>query len=179
MSAKKATSLPETKSIDLNETSERDIYQSSYMDYYSLDSMYNTYITSAGSSTASITGTGYGGGGGTYSVNLTGAGSMSSVYSISGGAGWASNNYVNNTITANADITISRKGKEINVAETLELIVEHLNLIIPDKKLLNDNPSLKLAYDNYLEVLSKISNPELKSAVESYKVLEQLVKDEA
>lgn len=75
------------------------------------------------------------------------------------------------------DVTITRNGKPpLKIGYTIDMIMESIGLILPDEALLNSNPALKSAYDNYQEILHK-QNPELKSAIENYKMIEKIVKE--
>jgi hypothetical protein len=57
------------------------------------------------------------------------------------------------------------------------LILEHLQLIVPDEQELRDNPSLKLAYENYLEALAATRDPSIQAAFDSYHMVRKLTKD--
>ena len=100
----------------------------------------------------------------------------SGVYSISTGASPYSINPYNTNF--DSDITISRPTGRINVGKTLEMILEHLNLIVPVQAELDSNPSLKLAYENYLEVLAAARNQTVKDAFDSYQMIRKLSKDD-
>lgn len=99
-------------------------------------------------------------------------------YSISTGGSWTSpytSFSLGNPTTVDSDITLCRHGKPtMRIGATLDEILKHLHIIVPDHKLLEENESLKLAYDNYVEVLRATVNPELKAAYDSYKIIEQL-----
>lgn len=125
----------------------------------------------------------YGGSGGYYT---TSSGSITIPTNTTSTTGmWTlSNTYKNVTLIgateiSDSDITIIRRNKKpIKVAETLEFLLEQFNIIIPDKKLLESNPALALAYENYLEVLKTSIVPKLKEAYNNYKVLETLSKSD-
>lgn len=77
------------------------------------------------------------------------------------------------------DITISRPGgKQLKIANTLERIMEQMMLIVPDDDELDNNPALKAAYNNYLEVLHASRDPAAKEAYDSYHTIRKLVNDD-
>lgn len=160
-----------------------------------LNNMYSnisTSITGAGSINPISTG-GHSGGGYTTSIIYpTGSGNNTSAtgVSITGTGTWTtvSPSWSSGTISLgttsfdeiDSDITLKRKGKpDVKIGATLDLICEHLNIIIPEKSLLESNPALKMAYEHYSEVLQKTyADIELKNAYDSYKTLEKLLRSE-
>lgn len=111
-------------------------------------------------------------------VSLTGAGSWTTIP-----PSWSSGTISLGAIKADdtdTDITLKRKNKpDLKIGVTLDLICEHLNIIIPEKSLLESNPALKMAYEHYSEVLQKTyADIELKNAYDSYKTLEKLLRSE-
>jgi len=144
----------------------------------------------------------YGAGGGSSGVYNIATGGSSGTYSIStspsvvyptttttttGGTyagtstGLWNTSYANPTVNAgfDSDITLSRTGRpDLKIGQMIDLICEHLNIIVPDQKLMEDNPSLKLAYEHYQETVAKtVMNPEVKAAADSYRTIEKLVKE--
>jgi len=83
-------------------------------------------------------------------------------------------------VTAGLVITLS-DSRSLNVGDTLEQIIECFGIVIPDKNLIEKYPALKEAYDEYkhqlIKTLSSL-NPNLKSAFDSYDMIEKLVKNE-
>lgn len=146
-----------------------------------IDNMYSNMsinVSSAASSSSNSILTGGYGTGSATGVSLTGVNTWNIPTNT-----WSAGTITLGTNSYNeydADLTLKRNGRpDIKVGATLDLICEHLNIIIPEKSLLDNNPALKMAYDHYKETLQKtFSNPELKSAVDSYKTLEKLVRDD-
>lgn len=161
-----------------------DIKHKDTVDITSLNQIYdyNSYLSACGPGIYSnpYTGYGYGSASATSITTSTGSIPANSTQAISASLG--SNTYnigsIINTFNDDFnDITITR-GKNKNsykVAATLDIICDSLGIIIPDQKKLNENPSLKLAYDNYQEVLKKTwMTNELSEAYNNYKIIEKL-----
>ena len=73
-------------------------------------------------------------------------------------------------------------GSYLHLIETLNKIMDSLGMMpSPNLELMEKYPALELAYreyqDKFSEALAK-QNPELKAAIESFKVIEALVKNE-
>lgn len=142
-----------------------------------------------------------GGGGGSWFTSGS-ISAMPNTISLSSGAGGggvytATGSYTTSSITGMAamssasgivsimsckvddsDITVKRPdGTTLAVAKSIETILEHLQLIVPNDNELRDNPALNLAYENYLEMLATTRNPGLKEAFDSYHTVRNLVKD--
>lgn len=122
---------------------------------------------------------------GPYSIQLSGT---TSVPTLSPNNWIGQNGYagittglssVNATPSYYEDLVITRTGKpSISVAATIETICDTLNIILPDKEKLKENPSLEAAYEHYKEVLNKtILSQELKNAYDSYKIIEKLTQE--
>lgn len=127
-----------------------------------------SYTTTTGA-LGTVTTTGYGGGGGGWTTGVT--------TSVNAGTISIGSTHLSGS---DSDITLKRGGKpDIKIGATLDLICECLNIVIPEKSLLDNNPALKLSYENYKEVLQRtVSNPELKQAYNDYKFIENLVREE-
>lgn len=113
---------------------------------------------------------------GSYTMPNSGTVSLGSgVYSISTGTTTYTNTPYHTTF--DSDITINRPGGKINIGKSIETILDHLNLIIPVQSELDSNPALKLAYENYLEVLDASRNRDIREAYDSYHTVKKLTKD--
>lgn len=147
--------------LELDEQEEFDLDKCQDYYTYSLSSsgMYDTTIT-------------------TPTITASGVFNTSGSYSIPTGGLWTSpytTFSVGNSTTVDNDITLCRQGKpNMKIGATLDEILKQLLIIVPDHKLLEENESLKLAYDNYVEVLQATVNPELSAAYNSYKIIERL-----
>lgn len=128
-----------------------------------------------------------GGGGGYASSTVSMAGTMPSVYNVpsySGSYTLSSSGYGYGSIATALsgaqipDVTIQRPNGEIQIGKAIETILDHLQLIVPNQKELDANPSLKLAYENYLEVLKATRNADLKEAYDSYHMVRKLSRDD-
>jgi hypothetical protein len=139
-------------------------------------------------SSSSYTIVGGGGGGGTLpSIN-------SSSNAVLTSSGWVSQfgpNTSNNTVSISGTISIDSeepiiktKKNKINLDEVYENILilnEMFSVIVPNKKKIEENPTLKDAYEQYNNaklIEPKYNSEEYRTAYEQYKLLETLVKEE-
>ena len=143
-----------------------------------------------------ITGTGTGYGNSSYSAvgsisaisltspGITTSGTGGTYLSVNPASTWATSSItsgitLSSTSSDASDLTIKRKGgNTIAVGKSIELILEHLQLIVPDERELRDNPALKLAYENYLDALAATRDPSIQAAVDSYHMIRKLTKDD-
>jgi hypothetical protein len=126
---------------------------------------------------------GSGGGGGTINTGTWSNGALTLTAS-----GYGSQNVYNSStmtisgVTVDGDeseITIQMKdGKKVHVVKSINLILEHLMMIVPDEQELNSNPALKLAYENYLQVIRQQIDPKIAEAYETYQTVRKLTRDE-
>lgn len=77
-----------------------------------------------------------------------------------------------------SDVVIKRHGKSIAVAKSLETIIDHLCIIIPDAAELANNPALKTAYDHYLDVVRESLDPRIRAAYDSFQTLRSLTQED-
>ncbi len=77
-----------------------------------------------------------------------------------------------------SEITLTKDGRTLRVGKSINLLLEHLMLIVPDDRELESNPALKLAYENYLEARKRHVDPELTAAYESYQLIRNITRDE-
>lgn len=96
----------------------------------------------------STVGGGGGGGGGTYYTTTT------------GGTQWA--NITPSTAHFDSSLVINHKGQQINVGESLSMIMDRLCIIEPSLHLHAKYPALKEAYDAYkaIEAMCKAGDKE-------------------
>jgi hypothetical protein len=86
---------------------------------------------------------------------------------------------ISNTTFDDAEITIRMKdGSDLRVAKSINLLLEHLMLIVPDDRELESNPALKMAYENYRDVRKKTMDPKLVEAYDSYQMIKKLSKED-
>lgn len=86
--------------------------------------------------------------------------------------------YYTNNDAFGSDIILKRKsGKSIKLGETLDLICDLFCIILPDKQLLEQNPALKTAYENHLELLRQSLGSAVQDSYNSYRTIEKLVLD--
>jgi hypothetical protein len=117
--------------------------------------------------------------------------SNSSVYVATGGGGGGSSTYTNisTTTSIQADVKISGKNptlstdmNKIDIDEMAGIIatLRDVFFILPKhQKLIDENPTLRDAWDHYETVLRKnLNDPELKEVYNQYKTLEALSKEE-
>ena len=74
-----------------------------------------------------------------------------------------------------------KDNKTLKVGETLEKIMAHIGMIQPDMALIERFPALKSAHEEYQSQFAAAlaaQNPDLKAAIDSYKMIAALVKDE-
>jgi hypothetical protein len=84
--------------------------------------------------------------------------------------------YYTNNDAFGSDIVLKRKsGKSIKLGETLDLICDLFCIILPDKQLLEQNPALKAAYENHLELLRQSLGSAVQDSYNSYRTIEKLV----
>jgi hypothetical protein len=70
-------------------------------------------------------------------------------------------------------------GREIKVGNMLCTIIDQLELLIPDQKLIATYPSLKNAWDEYKKELNRnFKTPKIQAAIDNYKMIAALVKVE-
>lgn len=118
--------------------------------------------TSSGTYTITSTGYGGGGGGGNYtSASSWGVSSNNNLYHVN-------------------DIVIRRdNGKDIRIADSIEMIMELLMIIPEDKDLLDKNPALRSAYDHHQQIIRETFTSErLKESFNTYHTIRKLVKEE-
>ena len=143
-------------------------------------------VGALGATGASGSVTGAIGAAGGYTSILTSSGGGGSAFS--GGGITSTNSYnvsyttVSNPVyytsndTFDNDIVIKRKsGKSVRLGETLELICDLFCIILPDKQLLEQNPALKAAYENHVELLRQSLGSAVQDSYNSYKTIEKLV----
>jgi hypothetical protein len=114
------------------------------------------------SGTYAITTTGYGGGGGYASTSSWGVSSS------------------NNNLYHVNDIVVRRdNGKDIRIADSIEMIMELLMIIPEDRGLLDKNPALRSAYDHHQQIIREtFSSERLKESFDTYHTIRKLVKEE-
>ena len=148
-----------------------------------------SYPTNSNSSPYVVT-VGAGGGGGsssTYTGNL----SLPSTWATTGSSGMylTSSGYVTNTTKIKAEVTISGKNptlstdsNKIDLDEMAGIIatLKDVFFILPkNQKLIDENPTLKDAWEQYETVLRKnLNDSALIEAYNQYKTLEALSKEE-
>lgn len=137
---------------------------------------------SASITAVNITTGGYGyigGGGGGYANLTINSGVSTGLYTTSS-TSYSPVMTIQHNDADNSDVIIKRpNGVEIPVGKSIELILDHLKLILPNKRELEENPALKLAYDNYLQVLETVRHSqEIKDAYDSYQMVRKLSKDD-
>ena len=155
---------------------------------------------------ANITrGAGIGAAAGAYTSTTTGAMTMSSqssltgvtitnagtgyisspiaTFSAAGGGGGGASIWTSSATTAqitsvhNELVIYTNNRESIRVAETLYSIMDLLGLLRPNTAMLEKYPSLQSAWDDYkIELNKSFKSPELQAAIESYKMIEALVK---
>jgi hypothetical protein len=151
------------------------------------------YVTGGGGSGGSGF-TGSGGSGFTavpisnvFTLPMSGIGSSNSVLTS---AGWTTN-YSPNTVSITGTIVIDSndpiiktKKHKINLDElyeNIQILNEMFSVIVPNKKKMSENPTLKDAYEEYNNaklIEPKYNSEEYRTAYEQYKLLETLVKEE-
>ena len=151
--------------------------------------IYN-YPTTSNSSPYVATVVGAGGGGGSSYGNVT----IPTSWSTTGSSGMyltSSGTYTNistttsiqaNLIISGKNPTLSTDMNKIDIDEMAGIIatLKDVFFIIPKhQKLIDENPTLKDAWDQYETVLRKnLNDPELKEVYNQYKTLEALSKEE-
>lgn len=141
--------------------------------------------------------TGGGGGGGSgftavpvsnvFTLPMSGTGSSNSVLTSSG---WTTN-YSPNTLSITGTIIIDSEDPIIKTKkhkidlnelyENIQILNEMFSVIVPNKKKIDENPTLKDAYEEYNNaklIEPKYNSEEYRRAYEQYKLLETLVKEE-
>jgi len=153
-----------------------------------------SYPTNSNSSPYVVT-VGAGGGGGSSSSTYTGNLSLPSTWATPGittgssGMYLTSSGYVTNTTKIQAEVTISGKNPTLStdsnkidldeMAGILATLKDVFFILPKHQKLIDENPTLKDAWDQYESVLRKnLNDPELKEVYNQYKTLEALSKEE-
>ena len=125
-----------------------------------------------------------------FTLPMSGIGSSNSVLTSSG---WTTNYGAppSNTISITGTIVIDSndpiiktKKHKINLDElyeNIQILNEMFSVIVPNKKKMAENPTLKDAYEEYNNaklIEPKYNSEEYRTAYEQYKLLETLVKEE-
>ena len=139
-----------------------------------------------------ITTFGAGGGGssggscGVYTITNSGTGTFTVPHgTVASGAvltstGWTQPSIkMGEVVRVDDDIHITKNGKTLKVFDALELVLNRLNIIIPDEIMIEKNPALRDAYDHYVSVVKEMPvDPRVKEAYDSYHTIMKLVRDE-
>jgi hypothetical protein len=83
-------------------------------------------------------------------------------------------------IIFNTDVYIyTNNGNPINIGDTFKTLLEITGIFVPNYKLISKYPSLNSAWEEYKQLLQKnINNIELQNALENYKIVEAIVKQD-
>ena len=134
---------------------------------------------------------------GTYAITGGGGGGGGSGTVLTGTAGWHTgkttvgnyNTWNNVNVSPNTSIELNGEKAIIKtrrntidmdeLSETLQSLQDAFCIIPKDKKLLDNNPTLKDAYDQYQSILQeKFNDPRLKEAYNEYQLLKALSEEE-
>jgi len=153
------------------------------------------YPSTGQNSKVYVTGGGGGGGSGFTAVPISNVftlpmSSIGASNSVLTSSGWTTN-YSPNTVSITGTIaidsddpTIKTKKHKINLDElyeNIQILNEMFSVIVPNKKKMSENPTLKDAYEEYNNaklIEPKYNSEEYRTAYEQYKLLETLVKEE-
>ncbi len=85
------------------------------------------------------------------------------------------------TVDANDPDTLIMDGTvkidDTNLNECIKHVSKRLSIIIPDTEDLEKHPALKAAYEDWLRIVEKLVDPQLKAAYEQYQIIEKLIKE--
>jgi len=151
------------------------------------------YPSTGQNSKVYVTGGGGSGGSGVVPISNVFTLPMSSIVasnSVLTSSGWTTN-YSPNTVSITGTIvidsddpTIKTKKHKIDLDElyeNIQILNEMFSVIVPNKKKMADNPTLKDAYEEYNNarlIEPKYNSEEYRSAYEQYKLLETLTKEQ-
>lgn len=125
-----------------------------------------------------------------FTLPMSHMGSSNSVLTSSGwttnyGAPPSNTISITGTIVIDSDVpTIKTKKHKIDLDElyeNIQILNEMFSVIVPNKKKMAENPTLKDAYEEYNNaklIEPKYNSEEYRTAYEQYKLLETLVKEE-
>jgi hypothetical protein len=104
-----------------------------------------------------ITLSGTGAVGASSGLYLTGAGGGGGVNWINAASTYTT--YANTVPSFSNDVVIRRDGKpDIKIAETLEMLMDRLCVIVPAMELIEKYPALRDAYENYKLIEAMVKN---------------------
>ena len=155
--------------------------------YPSTGSNSTVYVTSGGGGGAGFSGSSSG------VVTLPIASGSSGMYLSSSSNMWTSHQTgtINNTVSISGTIVINSEDPIIKTKkhsidlnelyENIQILNEMFSVIVPNKKKMEDHPTLKYAYEEYNNaklIEPKYNSEEYRMAYEQYKLLETLVKEQ-